>query len=604
MSGSVGQDRASLPPQWDAECRNRVLEMLVASAPLLDILETLLEGLELQRPGALCSLMLLDSQGAYFERVIAPSLPAFYCAALNGLAIGPGLGSCGTAAYTGERVVVEDIASHPYWVNYKALAAQAGLAACWSQPVLSATGRVLGTFAIYYREQRAPEASDLVLIQQSAALACIAIEKDAEASKLRDSEARYRTLVEWSPDPVLVHRMGTIVYANPAAIRTFGARDAGELLGTSTEALIHPDCRAQQASRMQAIVQGVSIAPMTESRFLRLDGSAFDVEVQGTSILYQNQAAIHVVLRDITERKLARDTLQLAANVFSHVREGILITDADTRIVDVNKAFTAITGYAREEVLGQTAGIFRQGPHSEDYYESLWRDLGTQGHWSGEIWSKRKSGERYAEMVTISAVTDTQGTVRNYVVLLVDITPMKNYQKRLEDLAHFDALTHLPNRLLLADRLRQAISQTQRRAQTLAVVFLDLDGFKAVNDHHGHGVGDELLIALSQRMKGALRDGDTLARIGGDEFVAVLVDLQQPDDAQPVLERLLQAAADPVTVGDALIQVSASMGIAVYPRDGTHVDLLLRRADQSMYLAKQAGRNRYQFFNTASESGA
>ena len=272
MSGSVGQDRASLPPQWDAECRNRVLEMLVASAPLLDILETLLEGLELQRPGALCSLMLLDSQGAYFERVIAPSLPAFYCAALNGLAIGPGLGSCGTAAYTGERVVVEDIASHPYWVNYKALAAQAGLAACWSQPVLSATGRVLGTFAIYYREQRAPEASDLVLIQQSAALACIAIEKDAEASKLRDSEARYRTLVEWSPDPVLVHRMGTIVYANPAAIRTFGARDAGELLGTSTEALIHPDCRAQQASRMQALVQGVSIAPMTESRFLRLDG--------------------------------------------------------------------------------------------------------------------------------------------------------------------------------------------------------------------------------------------------------------------------------------------------------------------------------------------
>jgi diguanylate cyclase (GGDEF)-like protein/PAS domain S-box-containing protein len=307
---------------------------------------------------------------------------------------------------------------------------------------------------------------------------------------------------------------------------------------------------------------------------------------------------------DITERKRARDQLQLAANVFRYVREGILVTDADTRIVDINQAFTTITGYAPEELLGLHARLFKLGQHSAAYFDALWHDLKTQGHWSGEIWSKRKNGEAYAEMVTISTVTDEQGAVCNYVALIVDITPMKTYQKQLEDMAHFDALTHLPNRLLLADRLHQAMSQTQRRNKTLAVVFLDLDGFKAVNDRHGHDMGDELLIAVSQRMKGALRDGDTLARIGGDEFVAVLVDLQQAQDAQPVLERLLQAAADPISIGHSLIQVSASMGIAVYPRDGTHVDLLLRRADQSMYQAKQAGRNRYHFFSEESDGEA
>jgi diguanylate cyclase (GGDEF)-like protein/PAS domain S-box-containing protein len=585
----------------EAHVRSLVLEMMVAGAPLPRIVETLLLGLETQRPGALCTLMLLDAQGQFFERVLAPSMPHFYSAALVGLAIGEGRGSCGTAAATGRQVVVEDIASHPYWADYKELASQAGVAACWSQPVQSASGRILGTFAIYYRERRAPDATDLVLIQQCAALACIAIERDTEAQQLRDSEARYRTLVECSPDAILVHHLGNILYVNPAAVRTFGAQSADDLLGRNTRSLVHPDWLEQQTARMQAINSGAAPVAMAESRFLRLDGTPFDVEVQGTAIPYQGQSAIQVVLRDITERKQARDRLQLAASVFSHAREGIVMTDADTMILDVNAAFTSITGYSREEVLGQQASAFRYGAHSQHYLDVLWLELRQKGFWSGEMWRKRKNGEDYAEMVTISAVTDAAGMVRNYVLLLADITPMKTYQQQLEELAHFDTLTHLPNRLLLADRLQQAMSQSQRRQQTLAVVFVDLDGFKTVNDHYGHSVGDELLLALSLRMKGALREGDTLARIGGDEFVAVLVDLQQPEDAQPVLQRLLLAAADPVPLSGEQIQVSASMGIALYPRDGAHADLLLRRADQAMYLAKQAGRNRYQFFSEVAE---
>jgi diguanylate cyclase (GGDEF)-like protein/PAS domain S-box-containing protein len=494
-------------------------------------------------------------------------------------------------------VVVQDLANHPHWRAFSGLATRAGLAACWAQPLQSASGRVLGTFAIYYRTRRAPDAADLELIQQSAALACVAIEKDAEAHKLRDSEERYRTLVEGSPDPVLVHRMGTIVYVNPSAIKAFGAQTADQLIGQQTRDLVHPEFQAQQTARMLAIVEKRTIKPMVESRFLRLDGHAFDVEVQGTSIMFEGQPAIHVVLRDITERRQAKEKLQLAANVFSHAREGIVITDAHTRIVDVNHSFTTITGYSREEVLGTQPRMFIAGGHSASYFEDMWNSLSTHGHWSYEIWSHRKNGESFAEMITISAVTDSHGALQNYVLLFVDITPMKTYQRQLENLAHFDALTQLPNRLLLADRLQQAMSQTQRRKQALAVVFVDLDGFKAINDQHGHDAGDTLLVVLTQRMKGALRDGDTLARVGGDEFVAVLVDLHAPEDAEPVLERLLQAAAEPIRVGHNVLQVSASMGIALYPRDGTDTDLLLRRADQSMYQAKQAGRNRYRFFS-------
>jgi diguanylate cyclase (GGDEF)-like protein len=199
-------------------------------------------------------------------------------------------------------------------------------------------------------------------------------------------------------------------------------------------------------------------------------------------------------------------------------------------------------------------------------------------------------------------VRDAAGEPQNYVALFTDITPMKEHQRQLEHIAHFDALTGLPNRVLLADRMQQALTQSQRRGLSVAVVYLDLDGFKAVNDQYGHGLGDDLLVALAHRMKGALRDGDTLARIGGDEFVAVLVDLDQVQDAEPVLDRLLHAAANPVLLGDSTLQVSASIGVTVYPQDGSEVDLLLRHADQAMYVAKQAGKNRFHLFDVAQDT--
>ncbi|MGB7646051.1 MAG: EAL domain-containing protein [Pseudomonas fluorescens] len=305
------------------------------------------------------------------------------------------------------------------------------------------------------------------------------------------------------------------------------------------------------------------------------------------------------ISEDITERKQAEARLQLSASVFEHAGEGIIITDADGTILDVNEAFTRITGYLPDEALGQNPRLLGSGRQDQAFYADMWRGLLAEGHWSGEIWNRRKDGSVFAELLTISAVRDAHGTPQHYVGLFSDITAIKEYQNQLEHLANFDALTHLPNRVLLADRLQQGMAQAKRRGQQLAVAYLDLDGFKTINDTHGHEAGDQVLITLAARMKQALREGDTLARLGGDEFVAVLIDLEDRSASLPVFTRQLAAAAHPIQVGDLSLQISASLGVTFYPQDqDIDADQLLRQADQAMYQAKVAGKNRYHLFDS------
>lgn len=300
---------------------------------------------------------------------------------------------------------------------------------------------------------------------------------------------------------------------------------------------------------------------------------------------------------DITGRKQAENQLELAASVFTHAHEGIVITDIEGTIIDVNDTFTRITGYSREEALGKNPRILKSGRHDDTFYEDMWKALLGKGNWSHEIWNRRKNGEIYPVLLTISAVRDADGNTRNYVALHADISQQKQNELQLIQIAHHDGLTDLPNRALLTDRLQQAMAQSQRRKRSLAVAYIDLDGFKGINDRHGHAVGDQLLTEVSQRMKSATRAVDTVARIGGDEFVALLVDLEQPQDCEPVLIRLLEAASAPVTLGDAVLQVSASIGVTVYPLDASDADHLLRHADHAMYQAKNAGKNCYRMFS-------
>jgi len=485
-----------------------------------------------------------------------------------------------------------------------------GLAAGWGASAalpLQRNGAVQGVFVLYAPESGAFAQDDVrgLLLEMAGDISYALDSFDREAERrqavqaLHESEERYRALIERTPEGIIVHRGGDMVYVNPAAILMFGASNAQALMAKKTSELIHPDFRDAQAQRMQSIISSESIAPMVESRFLRLDGSAMEVEVQGTAIVYGGQPAIHVSLRNISARKQAEEELRLSASVFRHAREGIMITSVDGVIMDVNEAFTRITGYSREEALGRNPRLLSSGRQKKEFYSAMWRELSKHGHWYGEVWNRNKSGEVYASMQTVSAVFDAQGQACQYVALFSDITAVKAQQSQLEHMAHYDVLTSLPNRVLLADRLHQGMAQAQRRGERLVVVFLDLDGFKAINDQHGHEAGDQLLIAVASRMKQTLRDGDTLARLGGDEFVAVLLDLDDIEACVPMLSRLLVAAAQPIQFGEHLLQVSASLGVTFYPQaDDMDADQLLRQADQAMYQAKLLGKNRFHLFDT------
>jgi len=294
--------------------------------------------------------------------------------------------------------------------------------------------------------------------------------------------------------------------------------------------------------------------------------------------------------------------LRLAAGVFVHAREAIMITDAKATILDVNDAFTQITGYSRADVLGRNPRLLKSGRQGDEFYADLWNDLIKNELWGGEVWNRRKDGTLYAEHLTISAVHDAQGQPQNFVAIFTDITQQKEYQRCLEHSAHHDALTQLPNRTLLADRLQQAMVQAARRGHHLTVALLDLDGFKEINDTHGHAAGDQLLIAVADRMKRAVREVDTIARLGGDEFVVVLTDLTDTQASLPMLKRLLIAIAQPMQTGGLVLQVSASLGLTFYPQAAdVDADQLLRQADQAMYHAKLAGKNRYHIFDAEQE---
>jgi diguanylate cyclase (GGDEF)-like protein/PAS domain S-box-containing protein len=401
---------------------------------------------------------------------------------------------------------------------------------------------------------------------------------------------------------VLFVRERRIVSSNRRSEELFGYED-GQMVGQSTEILY--------TSRAEYELTGVTHYPLLaqnmdlgeERQLRRRDGSLFWCMMSGSALdaAHPNEGSIWV-FADITERKLTEESLRLSATVLEHIADGVMVLDASGRIVAINPAFTRITGYAEEEAVGRESSLTRGRQNDDVFYQNLWRELDDTGFWRGEIWDTRQGGEAYLEALTVSTVRGDDGAITHYVCVFNDITRARESQDQLDHLAHHDPLTALPNRLLYHDRLRHAMARAGREGQQLAVLFIDLDRFKNVNDTLGHHVGDQLLKHAATALTGCLREGDTLARLGGDEFIVLLEDVGGVAGAARVASKLIAMFEQPFNVSGYELFVTGSVGISLYPQDAQDMHMLIRNADVAMYQAKARGRNGFQFY-TPSMSG-
>lgn len=456
--------------------RSQILEMLATGETMEATLLAIVSGIEKIHPEMICSILLLDAEGKRLSVGVAPSLPNFFNNAVIGLEIGVGQGSCGTSAFTGERVIVEDISNHPYWATFRHLAERAGLGACWSQPILSSTHQVTGTFAIYQRHPHSPSDADIRLIEESAHLASIAIGKNA-----------------------------------------------------------------------------------------------------------------------------AEHDQRIAATAFE-TSKGMFITDINHVILRVNKAFTEITGYSAQDVVGKMPHMLSSGHHDKGFYDAMWLILKETGTWEGEILDKRKNGEVYPQYLIINTVKDDKGLVSNYVASLEDLSASKEASEKIHKLAFYDTLTQLPNRRLLMDRLQHALAASSRSSKFGALLLLDIDHFKTLNETLGYDVGDLLLREAAARLLECVSEGDTVARIGGDEFVVLLEELSEKSDeaaaeTELVGNKILASLSSLYQLSTHVHHSSVSIGATLFLGHQDVEEELLKQADIAMYQAKNAERNTLRFFD-------
>lgn len=320
------------------------------------------------------------------------------------------------------------------------------------------------------------------------------------------------------------------------------------------------------------------------------------IEPYGYVLKPFDERELHINIEIALYKYKAERDLRLSAKVFENAMDGIMITDEKGTILSINDAFTRITGYTPEEAIGKNPRILKSGRHDTKFYKGFWNDLITKDKWEGEIWNRRKNGEIYPEWSVISVVKDNHGNTTHYIDVIRDITERIRYEEKIKYQAYHDTLTGLPNRLLFYDRLSVALSNAKRGKGILAVIFLDIDGFKPINDNFGHDVGDILLQSITKRLMNCIRQGDTVARIGGDEFTLILPQVTQKEEVDEIGRRLIDTLKESYLINKHKLYITASVGISFYPDDGEDMQTLMKKADIAMYSAKEKGKNNYQFY--------
>jgi len=423
--------------------------------------------------------------------------------------------------------------------------------------------------------------------------------------KLREQEAALRSILDNLPYMVwLKDTQGRYIAANRPFLETAGKEQLGEVLGRTTEE-VWPSDRVDRFLEADRQVIENKDKYFVEQPVLE-HGATVWYETFKTPIVDERGEVLGTTgyARNITARKQAEESLQLAAMIYRESGEAILVTDAANHIIDVNPAFTQITGYTLDEVVGKDPKVLSSGRHDKAFYRTMWHAILNQGHWQGEIWDRRKDGSLYAKWTSISLIRNPDGTPFRHVALFSDITEKKQMDDLIWRQANYDGLTGLPNRRLFRDRLDQELRQERRRGHKLAVLFIDLDRFKEINDTLGHSKGDLLLGEAARRIGKCVREGDIVARLGGDEFTVVLPDVRQTVHVEPIVRSILHTLRAPYDLDGEEGYVSASIGITFFPDDARHSEDLLKNADQAMYVAKGAGRDRFSYYTESMQRDA
>ncbi|RMU92442.1 Sensory box/GGDEF domain/EAL domain protein [Pseudomonas syringae pv. tomato] len=436
---------------------------------------------------------------------------------------------------------------------------------------------------------------------QGSTPAVLVVVRDITALKqaqqqLQLSEEKFAKAFHAAPDGLAITRQqdGMLLEVNEGFCRITGYSERHCLEHSTFDLGIWADL--SERSRLIEQLKQHGFVHGFRARLRNVNGSIRVCELSSHPLLISGDACLLTISRDITESQLMQEKLHLAATVFESTAEGVLITDTDQRISAVNRAFTEITGYSESEAIGQTPRLLASGQHDSAFYASMWHQLTAEGHWQGEISNRRKNGELYPSWLTVSAVRNKENLLTHFVAVFADISSLKHAQARLDYQAHHDPLTGLPNRTLFESRLQSALLHSEESGSLGAVLFLDLDRFKHINDSLGHPVGDLLLKGIAHRLKETLRDIDTVARLGGDEFIVLLPGLLQPSDAKAIANKLLACFSTPFEAGEHELYISPSIGSCVFPTDGTDVATLVKNADAAMYRSKAQGRNRVESY--------
>ena len=434
---------------------------------------------------------------------------------------------------------------------------------------------------------------------QGAVTGIIGIASDITARRQTEEELlRFKNILDNTLDMIFMFEPDTLnfVYLNQGVMQGLGY--SREELLQMTPCQISPKLPAAQFQQLiKPLLRGEQPSLRFETVHRRKDLTEFEVDIFLQLVEEQNGKKLFVAMaRDITERKRAEEAQQLAAMVFQHSSEPMSVVDSAGEIVWVNAAFTELTGYAWDEAVGKKTTLLSSGRHDRAFYATMWNVLNATGHWQGEIWNQRKNGEIYLEWLTINTIYHDDGSIYRFVSLFSDITKKKEAEDRVWQQTNFDTLTGLPNRHMFQDRLELEIKKTDRVHLPMALLVIDLDNFKEINDSLGHSMGDLLLIEAAKRIKVCVRDSDTTARLGGDEFGIILSELKACNRVEQIVQGILAKLLSPFQLGEEKAFVSASIGITFYPNDATDVNTLLKNADQAMYAAKAQGRNCYRYF--------